>query len=136
MDASALFKAGQLAEAIAAQAGGGKSNRADQNRRLFLFELLAFAGEIDRARKQLDVLNYEEPEILAAIVSYRQNLDAEAARREVFTAGKAPQFLGDMPHHVTLRLQALEELRAGNTKKAAEWVRHRARIAPTDQTTA
>ena len=44
MNAGDLYKAGRLREAIDAQVQEVKSNPGDQARRLFLFELLAFAG--------------------------------------------------------------------------------------------
>jgi type VI secretion system protein ImpE len=54
MNASELFKTGMLSDAIAAQVQEVKSHPADHGRRLFLFELLAFAGDLDRARKQIE----------------------------------------------------------------------------------
>jgi type VI secretion system protein ImpE len=130
MDASELFKAGRLADAVAAQTQAVKAHPADANRRLFLFELLAFSGDLDRARKQLDAIQYDEPELIAAVAGYRQILDAEAARRDLFDRGKAPQFLAPPPDHATVRLQALEELRGGDAAKAAEWLAHATGIAP------
>ena len=51
MNANELFQAGKLQEAIDTQIAQVKANPADQGKRLFLFELLAFAGELDRARR-------------------------------------------------------------------------------------
>src|ERR1700730_8479286 len=62
MNAGTLFKSGKLQEAIAAQVQEVKSNPADQAKRLFLFEMLAFAGELDRAQRQIDALQFEEME--------------------------------------------------------------------------
>ena len=77
MDAHQLFKSGNLAEAIDAQIAVVKSNPTDQGARLFLFELIAFTGDHDRAQRQLDAIKYEEPDLVAALVDYRRVLDAE-----------------------------------------------------------
>ena len=47
MTARESYNAGRLQEAIAAQTQEVKARPADQSQRLFLFELLAFAGDLD-----------------------------------------------------------------------------------------
>ena len=49
-NASELFHAGQLQDAIAAQIAKVKSSPTDQPARFFLFELFLFSGDLDRAR--------------------------------------------------------------------------------------
>ncbi len=49
MNATELYRAGKLQEAITAQVAEVKANPTDQGKRLFLFELLVFAGDLDRA---------------------------------------------------------------------------------------
>jgi len=120
MNASDLFKSGKLTEAIAAQTQEVKAHPADQNKRLFLFELLAFAGDLDRARKQLDVLRFDQLELEAAAQSYRKLLDAEEKRRLVFTQGAHPEFLHEPGGHVALRLGALNFLRDGQPQEASQ----------------
>src|SRR5690242_21563127 len=51
-----LLQAGKLDEAIDALSAEVRDNPTDTRRRTFLFELLCFAGEYDRAQKHLDVL--------------------------------------------------------------------------------
>lgn len=114
MTTSELYQQGKLQEAIDAQIQAVKSKPADQALRLFLFELFAFAGEFDRARKQMDVLKFEEPELLAAAVNYRNCLESEITRRKVFKEGVAPQFLKEPPEHMKLRLEALQQIRTGD----------------------
>src|SRR5690606_2155784 len=53
MTAKQLFQAGQLNEAMKALAAEVRDNPTDPRRRTFLFELLCFAGEYDRAEKHL-----------------------------------------------------------------------------------
>src|SRR5262245_9604543 len=118
MSASELFQAGRLQEAIEAQVQEVKSNPADHGRRLFLFELLAFAGDLERARRQIDALKADEPELEMALMAYRKLLDSEQARRQLFATGRSPQFLADPPEHVGLRLEAVNRLREGRPAEA------------------
>jgi len=98
MNASESYKAGKLQEAIDAQIQDVKTNPADQAKRLFLFELLLFAGDLDRARRQVDAITYGQMDLDMAVLGYRQLLDAELARRRLFSDGLAPRrgegFLG------------------------------------------
>jgi type VI secretion system protein ImpE len=117
--ANDLFKAGKLKEAIDAQLAEVKAKPADHGRRLFLFELAAFAGDLERARKQIDAVEYPEPELAATLANYRKLIDAETLRRRLFADGVAPGFLADAPDHAKLRLEAVNRLREGNQAEAA-----------------
>src|SRR5262249_57730139 len=114
MTANELFKDGQLAKAVEAQIQEVKTHPADQSKRLFLFELIIFTGDLDRAKRQGDLVKYDNIELESAMQTYRKLLDAEAARRRVFREGTKPLFLGEVPDHVNLRLYALTRLREGN----------------------
>src|SRR5438445_7692997 len=110
MNPGELFKSGNLQQAIDAQTKEVKANPGDHSRRLFLFELLAFAGDLDRARRQIDAVNYGEFELDAAVLGYRKLLDAEDARRRLFRDGVRPDFLVEPPAHVLPRLEAVGQL--------------------------
>ena len=56
MIAKQLFAAGKVQEAIAALGAHLRDHPTDSVQRTFLFELLCFAGQYDRAEKQLGVL--------------------------------------------------------------------------------
>ena len=56
MTSTELFRAGRLNEAVQALGAELRNDPTDVKRRTFLFELLCFSGEYDRAGKQLDVL--------------------------------------------------------------------------------
>jgi type VI secretion system protein ImpE len=118
MTPSDLFRAGRLREAIDAQVAKVKAHPADRSARFFLFELVLFAGDLDRARKQLDVLRYDDPKHSAAVEQYRAALDAEQMRREVFAGRAEPKVLGAAPEHVRLRLEAIRLLAEGNAAEA------------------
>jgi type VI secretion system protein ImpE len=131
MSASDLFKAGKLQDAIDAQLKEVKSAPADHGKRLFLFELLCFAGDLERARRQIDAVNYGEMERDTAVLAYCKILDAEQARRRLFSEGLSPQFLATPPEHVHLRLEAVNRLREGRPVEAAEALARAAATTPT-----
>jgi type VI secretion system protein ImpE len=118
MSAGELFKAGRLREAIEAQVLEVKAQPGDAARRLFLFELHAFNGDLERARKQIDAIAVEPAEHQLAVATYASLLDAEAKRRGVFRQGSAPKFLTVPPAHVHDRLEALARLQAGDAAEA------------------
>lgn len=120
MNATELFKAGKLREAVDAQIQEVKSKPAEQGARVFLFELLCFSGDLDRAQKQIDAVRYDEVEREMAVHSYRKLLDAERLRRRLFAEGLQPKFLVDPPEHVKLRLEALNCLRGKQSAQVAE----------------
>src|SRR5581483_9371246 len=72
MNASECFKAGKLREAIDEQTQVVKSDPADQGKRLFLFEVLSFAGAWERARRQIEAVSYSEMELETAVMEYRR----------------------------------------------------------------
>src|SRR5437764_1215018 len=113
MNAGELYKSGRLQEAIDAQIQEVKGSPADQAKRLFLFELVAFGGDLDRARRQIDAIQYEDNDLQLALMSYRKLIDCEEARRKLFSDGLSPGFFGEPSEHMRLRLEAVNRLREG-----------------------
>ena len=74
MNAQELFRAGQLADALKALSAEVRDNPTDARRRTFLFELLCFAGEYERADKQLEVLGQAGPSSEIGVLLYRSAL--------------------------------------------------------------
>jgi len=115
-----LYKAGKLQEAIDAQIQVVKASPADHAKRLFLFELVAFSGDLDRAKRQIEAVQYAEMEIDAAVQAYRKLVEAEQFRRKVFADGVMPQFLTTPPAHLGKRLEAVTALRNKDAGEAAK----------------
>ncbi len=90
MTALALYREGKLREAIKALGEEVRSNPLDAKRRTFLFELLLFAGEYDRAEKQLDFLAGANAEASAGTMLYRSALHAERTRQSMFSNRETP----------------------------------------------
>ena len=115
-----LFRSGHLNDAVTAQLARVKANPADQAERLFLFELLVFQGDYERAARQIAAINYGDPALDATVAVYRRLLDAEKTRQKVFAGSGTPQFLTESPAHTALRLQAVQALASGATAEAAK----------------
>jgi type VI secretion system protein ImpE len=90
MDALSLYRSGHLRQAIAALGDELKKSPLDAKRRTFLFELLCFAGEYDRAEKHLNFLADSSKEAAAGTLLYRSALHAEKIRRDMFTSKSFP----------------------------------------------
>jgi type VI secretion system protein ImpE len=84
MNAQGLFQAGKLGEAVQALGAELRDNPTDAKRRTFLFELLCFAGEYQRAEKQLDVLASDGGAAEMGALLYRAALHAERIRQAIF----------------------------------------------------
>jgi len=85
-----LYHSGRLAEAIVELGAELRKQPASIKLRTFLFELLCFAGEFDRAAKQLDVLAEQDPKVELAAVLYRNLLQSHRQRENVFASGVEP----------------------------------------------
>ena len=90
MNPKELYQAGRLDDAIKALSAELRDQPTDIRRRTFLFELLCFAGEYDRADKQLEVLAQAGPESEMGVLLYRSALYAERQRQDLFERGEFP----------------------------------------------
>ena len=90
MNSRQLFDAGKLNAAIEALGAELRDNPTDVQRRTFLFELLCFAGNYDRAEKQLDVLSSGGPQAGMGALLYRSALHAERVRTDMFRKQSFP----------------------------------------------
>ena len=95
MTAIELYQAGKLSEAVQAVGAELRANPGDKKKRTFLFELLCFAGEFDRAEKQLDILGEESNDARMGALLYRAALHAERTRHELFRKREYPKPASD-----------------------------------------
>lgn len=119
MEAAELYRAGRLDEAIAAQIAAVKAAPTDADRRYFLFGLLAFTGDWERASRQLDAVGVQDPAIQTGSVVYQALLAAERERQAVWEGGRAPLTPPEPPPHLRERLRMLPALAAGDAAAAA-----------------
>ncbi len=113
MGAKELFEQGDLEGAIQAVTLEVKAHPTEAPRRTFLFELLCFAGDFERANRQLDVIGHQDTLAEPAVQVYRNILHAEHLRRRLYSESLQPEFLLDPPAFVRLHLEAVGCLRAG-----------------------
>ena len=102
MSAQALYQAGELQGAVEALGNELRSHPTDAPRRIFLFELLSFAGECDRAVRQLDVLAQAGQMAEAGTLTYRAAITAERVREHMFDTGDFPSAPAPSPVAGTL----------------------------------
>jgi type VI secretion system protein ImpE len=95
--ANQLFQAGRLNEAVQALNVEVRNHPEDSKRRIFLFELLCFSGDYDRAAKQLDILGSDDINREMGALVYRSALHAEKLRHDLFTKKEYPKPVGDTP---------------------------------------
>src|SRR5262249_33151083 len=117
MTAKELMDAGQLGPAVARLGEDLRARPADRTARTFLFELLCFSNDFDRAERQLDVLGNPDGDPLGVQV-YRSLLAAERTRSRLFAEGLRPRFVLDPPPAVELHLEALDLVRQGHFAEA------------------
>ena len=131
MSAKELLREGKLTEAIDAQVQAVKAAPGDTTARIFLFELLAGAGDWERAGKHLDVVASQSPEMATGVSSYQATLRAEQTRDALFaTAQGAPHRMTSEPLDPEPYLSALGRLRSGDVAEAKRLLGEAERARP------
>jgi type VI secretion system protein ImpE len=85
--AKQLFAAGRLKEAIDSAGSELSDSPSDAPLRTFLFELLCFAGNWDRAEKQLELLSGGDRAHRLGALLYLAAIQAERTRQDMFSKG-------------------------------------------------
>src|SRR5262245_34906932 len=114
-----LFYSGMLQEAVTAATDEVRQRPTDGQARGFLCELLCFAGELERADRQLEALAHQDASSAVGIALFRQVIRAEQARQHLYTEGRLPELLGPPCPRLRLHLEALLLLKEGRTAEAA-----------------
>lgn len=129
--ADELLRDGDIAGARAALVELVRSSPGAAAPRLFLFQLLALAGEWDKARSQLTTLAQLSPEAQMLSVAYGQAIEAERFRAKVFAGEEKPAVLGRGNDWISDLAAALGHFAAGRAA-AGEAARERAFDAAPD----
>jgi type VI secretion system protein ImpE len=114
------FQAGRLADAVAAATEEVRANPADVAKRGFLCELLCFAGDLERADRQLDAAARIEAKQAIGITLLRQLIRAEQARYQFYREGRVPEMLEQPGPDFRRRLEASILVREGKPAEAAK----------------
>jgi len=118
--AKELVQGGLLHAAIENMTQAVKHDPTDVMLRTVLFELLCFAGDWDRAEKQLDVIGHQDAKTEIGVLTYRQLIAGEKARRRAFEQGVQPHFFQEPPSYIDRQLRALTERQQGLSEAAAK----------------
>jgi type VI secretion system protein ImpE len=95
--------------------------------RVFLFQLLCVMGQWDRAQAQLDVSAELDDGTLAMVQMYREALQCELLRADVFAGKKSPLIFGEPEQWLALLIESILVRGAGNGRADhAESLRQRA----------
>ena len=117
---SDALRAGELDRAMALAESAVRDAPTSPSARSVLAEVLMIRGEFERAETHLTALARFDPTQEREVQSCLQLLRAESDRQQVFSAGRAPEFLVPPTESMRLRLGALAHLRAGEPARAAE----------------
>ncbi len=128
MNIQDLLHAGNLSEVVAELTQKVKKSPTDIQLRTFLFEVLCFQGDFQRAERQLDVVSQYNAENELATQVYKEILQAEHQRQEVFGKGVKPHFVFDEPEYAGLHIEAIQALHTQNFGKAKELLDRSAEI--------
>jgi type VI secretion system protein ImpE len=119
-EAERCFHDGQLSEAITALGDAVRKDPTDLRSRTFLFELLCFGGQLDRARKQLDAIASLDPELVLNVAWYQEAVNAEEMRQQMFLGGSLPEATDEAPTPSgTLNGKAFNDLRDADPRIGA-----------------
>lgn len=118
-------RAGRLEEALAELQGQVRKQPADPRLRVLLFQLLVVMGQWERALTQLKVAAELDAAALPMMQTYKEALQCEVLRAEVFAGKRTPLLFGEPQEWVALLLQALQLTAAEKFEQAGE-VRARA----------
>jgi type VI secretion system protein ImpE len=123
--AEQAVKEGDLDAALRGLQDQIRKNPEKSELRVFLFQLLCVMGQWDRARAQLDVAGGLDDGTLAMVQMYREALQCEVLRAEVFAGKKSPLIFGEPEQWLAL---LIESLLVSGTERAdqAEALRQRA----------
>ena len=84
-----------------------RAKPADAKLRVFLFQLLSVLGQWDRALNQLTVASELDPSTLTMVQAYRETVQCERLREQVFAGKKVPMLFGEPEPWVALLIEAL-----------------------------
>lgn len=117
MTADELLRAGRPADALVALQSDIKKRPADPQLRIFLFQLLVVLGQWERALTQLKVTSELDPAALPMGQTYREVVQCELLRREVFAGRQTPLLFGEPAEWVALLVRALHLGAQGNLEE-------------------
>ncbi len=131
MKAEQLVSEGNLVEALKALQDSVRKDPSNAKYRVFLFQLLSVQGNWSRALNQLNVAAELDIDTLPMAQTYREALQCEALRSEIFAGKRAPLVFGDPAPWVVQLLEAIRiEAQGGHAEQVAQMRAHALEQAP------
>jgi type VI secretion system protein ImpE len=118
MTAEQSLREGDLDESLRQLQAQVRNDPSKVAYRVFLFQLLAVMGAWDRALTQLNVTGELDAAALPMVQTYREALQCEALREEVFGGRRGPLIFGEPTAWLALLLEALRLDAAGDAGAA------------------
>jgi type VI secretion system protein ImpE len=119
MDPQQLIGEGKLGAALTALQDQVRKDPANAKHRIFLFQLLAVMGQWPRALTQLNVAGELAAATLPMVQTYREAIQCEALRLDIFAGKRAPLIFGEPQPWMALLLEALKFEAANDADNAA-----------------
>ncbi|MFC0134081.1 virulence protein SciE type [Massilia eurypsychrophila] len=107
MLAQQLVRDGNPGAALAALQDAVRKDAADVKLRIFLFQLLAVMGQWGRSLTQLNVAGELDAGALPMVQTYREAIQCEALRSEIFAGKRAPLIFGEPQAWLAQLVEAL-----------------------------
>ncbi|MDX1945641.1 MAG: type VI secretion system accessory protein TagJ [Pirellulaceae bacterium] len=120
MSADQTLRDGKVDEALAELTQKVRGNPSDPKLRIFMFQLLAVQGQWERALTQLNVAGELDPGALMMVQMYREAIQCEALRAEVFAGKRSPLVFGEPEEWVALLVESLKLAAEGKHAEAGQ----------------
>lgn len=120
VEAEQAIKEGNLAAALDALQAKVRGNPADVKQRVFLFQLLAVMGNWERALNQLEVAGDMDAAALPMRTMYREAVQCERFRAEVFAGRKSPVIFGEPPSWISHLIESNRHVADGKFAAASQ----------------
>ena len=119
-DAKLQLDKGNLSAAIESAINLVKTNPTNEAARIFLFELSCFAGDWERAERQLEVIGHQDVNAMIGSKIFQGNFQGERDRMKYFSDGQKPEFMSPKPAYLDTLMAANNRLREGNHAEARQ----------------
>jgi type VI secretion system protein ImpE len=119
MTAEQSLREGNLEESLRQLQMQVRNDPSKAAHRVFLFQLLSVLGAWERALTQLNVAGELDAAALPMVQTYREALQCEALREEVFSGKRAPLIFGEPTGWLALLIQALGLDASGDSTAAS-----------------
>lgn len=119
MNPQALIQEGRLGDALVALQDQVRKDAANLKHRIFLFQLLCVLGQWNRALTQLNVAGELDAATLPMVQTYREAIQCEALRGDIFKGARAPLVFGEPQPWLALLVEALKANADGDLAGAA-----------------